>query len=51
MGIQFALIGILGEYIGRIFNQTKNRPLYLIDEINGEKYWENKDEEKRQQSF
>lgn len=51
MGIQFALIGILGEYIGRTFNQTKNRPLYLIDEINGEKYWENKDEEKDNNHF
>ena len=51
MGIQFALIGILGEYIGRTFNQTKNRPLYLIDEINGEKYWENKDEKKDNNHF
>jgi hypothetical protein len=23
-------IGILGEYIGRMFNQTKNRPLYFV---------------------
>lgn len=45
-GIQFTLIGIIGEYIGRTFNQVKERPLYLIDEINGEKYWENKNEEK-----
>ena len=32
-GIQLLSIGILGEYIGRIFNETKNRPLYLIDDI------------------
>ena len=28
--IQLISIGILGEYIGRIFNETKNRPTYLI---------------------
>lgn len=32
-GIQLVSIGILGEYIGRIFNETKHRPLYLIDDI------------------
>ena len=32
-GIQLMTIGILGEYIGRIFNETKKRPLYLIDKI------------------
>ena len=31
-GIQLISLGILGEYIGRIFNETKNRPLYFIDE-------------------
>ena len=36
-GIQILLFGIVGEYLGRIFNETKNRPLYLIDEYNGEK--------------
>ena len=32
-GIQLTTIGILGEYIGRIFNETKKRPLYLIDKV------------------
>ncbi len=32
-GIQLLSIGLLGEYVGRIFNETKRRPLYLIDEI------------------
>ena len=36
-GIQILLFGIIGEYLGRIFNETKNRPLYLVDEYNGEK--------------
>lgn len=31
-GVQLISIGILGEYIGRIFNETKNRPTYLIEE-------------------
>ena len=36
-GIQILLFGIVGEYLGRIFNETKNRPLYFVDEYNGEK--------------
>lgn len=32
-GINFIFIGILGEYIGRIFNEVKNRPIYIIEEI------------------
>ncbi|MHC4410133.1 MAG: glycosyltransferase, partial [Planctomycetota bacterium] len=31
-GIQLVAIGILGEYLGRIFNETKSRPLYLVRE-------------------
>lgn len=36
-GVQILLFGIVGEYLGRIFNETKNRPLYLVNEHNGEK--------------
>ena len=36
-GIQIMLFGIIGEYLGRIFNETKNRPLYFVDEFNGKK--------------
>lgn len=35
-GVQLLTIGILGEYIGRIFNETKQRPTYLADTYNGE---------------
>ncbi|MEI7539398.1 MAG: glycosyltransferase family 2 protein [Candidatus Saccharibacteria bacterium] len=31
-GIQLLSLGIIGEYIGRIFNETKGRPLYFIEE-------------------
>ena len=36
-GIQILLFGIVGEYLGRIFNETKNRPLYFVNEYNGKK--------------
>jgi glycosyltransferase involved in cell wall biosynthesis len=29
-GIQLFTLGIIGEYLGRTFNETKNRPLYFI---------------------
>lgn len=31
-GMQLMAIGIVGEYIGRIFNETKNRPLYFVND-------------------
>ncbi len=36
-GVQILLFGIIGEYLGRIFNASKNRPLYLVNEYNGQR--------------
>lgn len=30
-GAQFVMLGIIGEYLGRIFNETKRRPLYFVE--------------------
>jgi dolichol-phosphate mannosyltransferase len=34
-GAILLFIGLIGEYIGRIYEQVKIRPLYLIDEMDG----------------
>jgi len=31
-GIQLMFLGVLGEYLGRMFDETKRRPLYLVQE-------------------
>ena len=30
-GLIFCSIGIMGQYIGRIFDESKGRPIYIID--------------------
>lgn len=35
-GIQLMSLGIIGEYLGRVFTETKNRPSYFIRTINDE---------------
>lgn len=34
-GLQFLCLGLMGEYVGRISQQVKGRPLFVVDELTG----------------
>jgi dolichol-phosphate mannosyltransferase len=33
--IQMFVLGVMGQYVGRIYDQSKNRPLYIVSEFSG----------------
>lgn len=35
-GIQMLSLGVIGEYVGRMYMQTKNRPLYIVEKKYGD---------------
>ena len=40
-GIQLITLGIIGEYLGRMFDEAKGRPLYLLNEYKPAELWKN----------
>ncbi len=40
-GVQLITLGIIGEYLGRMFDESKGRPLYLLNQYKPAELWKN----------
>jgi glycosyltransferase involved in cell wall biosynthesis len=45
-GLQLTVVGIIGEYLGAVFDEVKRRPLYIVDEVFGDEIWQKRSSQK-----
>ena len=40
-GVQLMVMGMVGQYVARVYDETRGRPLYLVREARGFETWTN----------